>query len=135
MASKVSGTITTVVKGHIHANVQIMWKSIPLNVVITTASCEDMHLSEGDSITVLIKGTDVMLAKSFSGMISARNRVSGIVKQIIEGDVVSKVFVESQDEMLHSIITNTSLKEMEISEGNEITAIVKSTELILYKET
>jgi molybdate transport system regulatory protein len=135
MASKVSGTITKVVKGHIHANVQILWKSIPLSVVITTASCEDMHLSEGDTITVLIKGTDVMLAKSFSGMISARNRVSGIVKQIIEGDVVSKVFVESQDEMLHSIITNTSLKEMDVREGNEITAIVKSTELILYKET
>jgi molybdate transport system regulatory protein len=135
MASKVSGTITKVVKGHIHANVQILWKSIPLSVVITTASCEDMHLSEGDSITVLIKGTDVMLAKSFSGMISARNRVSGVVKQIIEGDVVSKVFVESQDEMLHAIITNTSLKEMDVREGNEITAIVKSTELILYKET
>ena len=135
MASKVSGTITKVVKGHIHANVQIQWKSIPLSVVITSVSCEDMHLSEGDSITVLIKGTDVMLAKSFSGMISARNRVSGIVKQIIEGDVVSKVFVESQGEMLHAIITNTTLKEMDVREGNEITAIVKSTELILYKET
>jgi len=135
MASKVSGTITRVVKGHIHANVQILWKAIPLSVVITTASCEDMHLSEGDSITVLIKGTDVMLAKSFSGMISARNRVSGIVKRIIRGDVVSKVFVESQEEMLHAIITNTSLEEMNIKEGNEITAIVKSTELILYKET
>ncbi len=135
MASKVCGTITRVVKGHIHASVQILWKSIPLSVVITKASCEDMHLSEGDSITVLIKGTDVMLAKSFSGMISARNRVSGIVKRIIRGDVVSKVFVESQEEMLHAIITNTSLEEMDISEGNEITAIVKSTELILYKET
>ena len=67
MASKVCGTITRVVKGHIHANVQILWKAIPLSVVITTASCEDMHLSEGDSITVLIKGTDVMLAKSFTG--------------------------------------------------------------------
>jgi len=135
MASKVSGTITKVIKGHIHANVQILWKSIPLSVVITKASCEDMHLSEGDSITVLIKGTDVMLAKSFSGMISARNRVNGKVKRIIEGDVVSKVFVESQEEMLHAVITNTSLKEMDINEGNEITAIVKSTELILYKET
>ncbi len=135
MASKVCGTITKVVKGHIHANVQILWKSIPLSVVITKASCEDMHLSEGDSITVLIKGTDVMLAKSFSGMISARNRVSGVVKRIIRGDVVSKVFVESQQEMLHAIITNTSLEEMDINEGNEITAIVKSTELILYKET
>ncbi len=134
MASKVSGTITRVVKGHIHANVQILWKAIPLSVIITTASCEDMHLSEGDSITVLIKGTDVMLAKSFSGMISARNRVSGIVKRVIRGDVVSKVFVESQEEMLHAIITNASLEEMDICEGNEITAIVKSTELILYKE-
>jgi len=135
MASKVCGTITKVVKGHIHANVQILWKEIPLSVIITTASCDDMHLTEGDSITVLIKGTDVMLAKSFSGMISARNRVSGIVTQIIQGDVVSKVFVESQEEMLHAIITNTSLKEMDIIEGNEVTAIVKSTELILYKET
>ena len=135
MASKVCGTITRVVKGHIHANVQILRKSIPLSVVITKASCEDMQRSEGDSITVLIKGTDVMLAKSFSGMISARNMVSGIVKRIIRGDVISKVFVESQEEMLHAIITNASLEEMEISEGNEITAIVKSTELILYKET
>ncbi len=135
MASKVSGTITRVVKGHIHANVQILWKSIPLSVVITKASCEDMCLSEGDTISVLIKGTDVMLAKSFSGMISARNRVSGVVKRIIEGDVVSKVFVASQEEMLHAIITNTSLKEMDISEGDEVMAIVKSTELILYKET
>ncbi len=135
MASKVCGTITSVTKGHIHANVQILWKSIPLSVVITKASCEDMHLSEGDSITVLIKGTDVMLAKSFSGMISARNRVSGIVKRIIRGDVVSKVFVESQEEMLHAIITNTSLEEMDIKESDEVTAIVKSTELILYKET
>jgi len=135
MASKLCGTITKVIKGHIHANVQILWKEIPLSVIITTASCDDMHLTEGDSITVLIKGTDVMLAKSFSGMISARNRVSGIVTQIIQGDVVSKVFVESQEEMLHAIITNTSLKEMDIIEGNEVTAIVKSTELILYKET
>ena len=134
MASKVCGTITSVVKGHIHANVRILWKSIPLSVVITKASCEDMHLSEGDTISVLIKGTDVMLTKSFSGMISARNRVNGIVKRIIQGDVVSKVFVESQEEMLHAIITNTSLKEMDINEGNEVTAIVKSTELILYKE-
>ncbi len=135
MASKVCGTITKVFKGHIHANIQILWKAIPLSVIITKASCDDMQLSEGDPITVLIKGTDVMLAKSFSGMISARNRVEGIVKRIIHGDVVSKVFVESQDEVLHAIITNTSLKEMDIIEGNEVIAIVKSTELILYKET
>jgi molybdate transport system regulatory protein len=135
MASKVCGTITRVAQGKIHANIQILWKEIPLSVIITRASCDDMHLSEGDVISVLIKGTDVMLAKSFSGMISARNRARGVVNKVIQGDVLSKVFVESQGDMLHAFITNTSLEEMDIREGDEVTAIVKSTELILYKET
>ena len=106
----------------------------PLSVIITRASCEDMHLSAGDNIHVVIKGTDIMLAKSFSGLLSARNRAVGVVRQIIEGDVLSKVVVESQGDMLHAIITNTSLKEMSIQNGDEIMAIVKSTELILSKE-
>ncbi|TLD41653.1 MAG: DNA-binding domain of ModE / Molybdate-binding domain of ModE [Candidatus Jettenia ecosi] len=122
------------VQGQIHAHVQILWKDIPLSVIITRASCEDMHLSVGDTISVLIKGTDIMLAKALSGMLSARNKARGIVRQIIQGDVLSKVFVESQGDMLHAIITNTSLREMNIQEGDEVTAIVKSTELILSKE-
>ena len=106
-----------------------------MSVIITRASCEDMHLFVGDTIYVLIKGTDIMLAKSFSGMLSARNRARGIVRKIIQGDVLSKVFVESQGDMLHAFITNNSLNEMNIREGDEVTAIVKSTELILSKES
>lgn len=134
MANRLCGTIVSIAKGQIHAHVQILWKDIPLSVIITRASCEDMHLSVGDTISALIKGTDIMLAKSFSGMLSARNRVKGIVREIVQGDILSKVFVESQGDMLHAIITNTSLKEMKLQEGNEVSAIVKSTELILSKE-
>lgn len=134
MANRLCGTIVDVTQGQIHAHVQILWKEIPLSVIITRASSEDMRLSVGDTISVLIKGTDIMLAKSFSGMLSARNRAKGVVRQIIQGDVLSKVFVESQGDMLHAIITNTSLKDMDIHNGDEVMAIVKSTELILSKE-
>ena len=134
MANRLCGKIINVVQGQIHAHVQILWKEIPLSVIITRASCEDMRLSVDDTIYVLIKGTDIMLAKSFSGMISARNRARGIVRRIIQGDVLSKVFVESQGDMLHAFITNNSLREMAIHEGDEVMAIVKSTELILSKE-
>src|SRR5574337_1026067 len=134
MANRLCGTIVSVTQGQIHAHVQILWKDIPLSVIITKASCEDMHLSVGDTIYVLIKGTDIMLAKSFSGMLSARNRAKGVVRQIIQGDVLSKIFVESQGDMLHAIITNASLKDMDIRNGDEVTAIVKSTESILSKE-
>ena len=125
MASKLCGTIVNIVQGCVHAHIQILWKDIPLSVIITRASCDDMHLSVGDKIYVLIKGTDVMLAKSFSGMLSARNKIKGVVKQIIQGDVLSKVFVKSQGDMLHAYITNNSLREMDIREGDEVTAIVK----------
>lgn len=134
MANRLCGTIVSITQGQIHAHVQILWKDIPLSVIITRASCEDMHLSVGDTIYVLIKGTDIMLAKSLSGMLSARNSAKGVVREIVRGDVLSKIFVESQGDRLHAIITNTSLKEMGIKEGDEITAIVKSTELILSKE-
>lgn len=113
---------------------QILWKDISLSVIITRFSCDDMRLSVGDTISVIIKNTDIMLAKAFHGMLSARNRAKGIVKKIVKGDVLSKVFVESRGDMLHVIITNISLGEMNIHEGDEVTAIVKSTELILSKE-
>ncbi|HHT9130765.1 MAG TPA: TOBE domain-containing protein [Candidatus Brocadiaceae bacterium] len=134
MANRICGTIVNVIQGQIHAHVQILWKDTPLSVIITKASCDDMRLSVGDSIFVIIKGTDIMLAKSISGMLSTRNRTKGVVRQVIQGDVLSKVFVESQGDMFHAIITNTSLKDMDIRPGDEVTAIVKSTELILSKE-
>lgn len=134
MASRLCGTIISITSGEIHAHVNILWKEIPLSVIITKTSCDDLHLSVGDTIYILIKGTDVMLAKSFSGMLSARNKAKGIVKKIIQGDVLSKVFVESQGDILHAFITNNSLKEMDIREGDEVTAVVKSTELIVSKD-
>ncbi|MBM4054390.1 MAG: hypothetical protein FJ264_06930 [Planctomycetes bacterium] len=133
MACKLKGKIVKILSGKVHAQIQMVWKNTPLSVIVTTASCEEMGLREGDSLYVLIKGTDVMLAKSFSGKLSARNRVEGVVKHIVHGDVLSKVSVESQGDLLYAIITNMSLKEMDIKEGDIVTAIVKSTELILMK--
>lgn len=134
MASRLCGTITGITSGQIHAQINVLWKEIPLSVIITKTSCDDLHLSIGDTISVLIKGTDVMLAKSFSGTLSARNKVKGTVKKIVRGDVLSKIFVESQGDILHAFITSNSLKEMDIREGDEITAVVKSTELIVSKD-
>ncbi|MCF6149573.1 MAG: TOBE domain-containing protein [Candidatus Kuenenia sp.] len=133
MASKLKGKIIKILPSKVHAQIQILWKNTPLSVIVTKASCEEMGLREGDFLYVLVKGTDVMLAKSFSGKLSARNRVEGTVQHIVHGDVLSKVAFESQGDLLYAIITNMSLKEMDIGEGDKVTAIVKSTELILMK--
>ena len=93
MANRLCGKIVNVVQGQIHAHVQILWKEIPLSVIITRASCEDMRLSVGDTIYVLIKGTDIMLAKSFSGMLSARNRAKGHCKTDYSGGMCYQRFL------------------------------------------
>ena len=134
MANRLCGKIVNVVQGQIHAHVQILWKEIPLSVIITRASCEDMHLSVGDTIYVLIKGTDIMLAKSFSGMLSARNRARELCDRLFRGMCYQRFLWSLRGDMLHAFITNTSLNEMNIRKGDEVTAIVKSTELILSKE-
>lgn len=134
MANRLSGTITNIVKGQINTNVQILWKKILLSVIITTSACEDMNLSVGDLLSVVVRGTDIMLAKAFFGHLSARNKIAGTVTQIVRGDVLSKVYIESQGDMLLAVITNLSLEDMHLHEGDEVTAIVKSTELILLKE-
>lgn len=134
MASRLCGRIVNIVPGKMHAHVHILWKEIPLSVIITKASCDDMRLGVGDTVTVLVRGTDVMIAKAFSGMLSARNKAKGIVRHIIEGDVLSKVCVESQGDILYAYITNSSLKDLCLNEGDEVTALVKSTELILSKD-
>ncbi|MCR4291433.1 MAG: TOBE domain-containing protein [Candidatus Kuenenia sp.] len=134
MACKLNGKIMKINKGRIHTHIQIMWKDIPLSAVITTASCDDMNLFEGDAISVLMKSTDLILAKAFRGILSARNFITGVVVTILRGDVLSKVIFESQGDTLCAIITNASLEEMNIQTGEEITAIVKSTELILFKD-
>jgi len=54
MANRLYGTIVNVIQGKINAHVQILWKKTPLSVIITRASCEDMHLSAGDNIHVVI---------------------------------------------------------------------------------
>jgi len=133
MTTRLSGTIKKINKGRVHTHIHVLWKETPLNVIVTRASCDDMKLSEGDKILVFMKGTDVMLAKSFSGMLSARNRIDGVVRKIVRGDVLSKIMLESQGDTLQAIITNTSLNEMDIRQDDHVTAIVKSTELILLK--
>ncbi|MEK6730243.1 MAG: TOBE domain-containing protein, partial [Planctomycetota bacterium] len=100
MASRLCGRINNIILGKMHAHVHILWKEIPLSVIITRASCDDMHLNVGDAVTVIVRGTDVMLAKAFSGMLSARNKAKGVVRNIIEGDVLSKICVESQGDIL-----------------------------------
>jgi molybdopterin-binding protein len=64
--------------------------------------------------------------------INARNQFRGHIKEIIEGPVVSEVDVLTpQGLVVTSVITTRSVRELGLTVGREVIALVKSTEVAI----
>lgn len=61
--------------------------------------------------------------------INVRNQFRGRVKEIIRGEVVSEVDVETSSGIVTSVITTRSVNELGLKPGSEVVALVKSTEV------
>lgn len=73
--------------------------------------------------------------KSFIEMkMSARNVLTGSVKEVVEGEILSMVDVELESRQeIKSVITTDSLKRLMIKPGDKILVIIKATEALLMK--
>jgi molybdopterin-binding protein len=63
--------------------------------------------------------------------ISARNQIKGTVTSITQGDAIANVEIDADGLRLVSSITVEAAKELGLSEGTEVTAIVKASDVIL----
>ena len=64
--------------------------------------------------------------------ISARNQLSGSVEQIALGAITAKVTVRiAGGALIESVITRESVEEMGIQVGQTVTAVIKSTEVMI----
>jgi molybdopterin-binding protein len=65
--------------------------------------------------------------------INVRNQFRGVIKEIIEGPVLSEVDVDTPAGIVTSVITSRSVRELELAVGSEVIAFVKSTEVSIAK--
>ncbi len=65
--------------------------------------------------------------------INVRNQFRGKVKEIIRGDVLSEIDVETPWGIVTSVITTRSVKDLNLQPGSEVVALVKATEVSLAK--
>jgi molybdopterin-binding protein len=61
--------------------------------------------------------------------INVRNQFKGKIKEIVRGDVVSEVDVDTPAGIVTSVITTRSVDELGLKPGVEVVALVKSTEV------
>ncbi len=67
--------------------------------------------------------------------VSSRNILKGVVKQVIRGEVSSQVTLKVIHEVeLTSVITTAAADDLELYEGTEAYALIKSNDIAIAKE-
>ena len=63
--------------------------------------------------------------------ISARNQLKGTVRSVSHGEVMSEVVVDLGGQEVVAAITKASAEGLGLSEGTEVTVIIKATEVMI----
>jgi molybdopterin-binding protein len=66
--------------------------------------------------------------------LSARNCLEGKIVELQLGGVMAHVAVRVGDNLIESVITKRSADEMHLKVGDTVSAIIKSTEVMLEKK-
>ena len=67
--------------------------------------------------------------------LSARNQLSGTVQSINQGAAIANVVLDVSGQRLVASITVEAVQELGLSEGSQVTAIIKASDVILATES
>ena len=128
------GTVTAIKDGAVNAEVVLkVSDGIELVAIVTRESVEELGLTVGKSAMALIKSSFVLLAVGHEPLvISARNRLPGLVSAIIPGAVNDEVVLDLGDgKSLTAIVTHESCVHLGFEVGGKAQALVKASHIIL----
>ena len=94
----------------------------------------DPTLQKESSVLLGIKATAIALAKHLEGTLSYSNQISMQIKEIEQGKLLSSIKLQNEAMKLESIITTASLQRMGLAVGESIVALIKSSDLSIYKK-
>lgn len=128
------GNVSAVKKGVVNSEVELSLSgNNKIVAIITNESLESLGLKEGAAAYAVIKAPLVLLSKGEPDLrFSTRNNIQGTVKKVEHGTVNAEVSIEVPGGIvLTSIVTEGSVKIMELKEGDRVTALFKASSVIL----
>ena len=66
--------------------------------------------------------------------LSARNQLTGTITAVKSGAVMAEITVNVDAGLVTAAITDSSREHMELKEGDQVTVVFKSTEVMIGKE-
>ena len=99
-----------------------------VKATVTVDSQKALDLVAGKKVVYLFKASSIIVAKGDNGLkLSATNQV-----KVVEGAVNAEVDIEiAGGDKLSAIITNESAKNLSLKAGDEVTAIIKASHIII----
>ena len=104
--------------------------SIFSTIVIDTPETASF-LRIGNEVSVIFKETEVIIGVGDMSGISLRNKLRGKVLRIDSDKLLSKLLMATEVGEITSIITVNAVRQLQIEKGMEVTAMVKTNEILL----
>lgn len=67
-------------------------------------------------------------------MLSARNQLAGTIEEVVLGSVMAHIVVRVGANLIESVITKRSAEQMGLKKGDQVKAVIKSTEVMIQKD-
>ena len=115
-------------------------KNDKLHVITCKLGCQrikvvSLELREtikiGSSVELSVKSTNISLAKNFTGELSIANQLTAKVTAIDKGDLLSSVQVELERFSLECLLTVEATLSMGLSVGDDVTVLIKGSEVFV----
>jgi molybdopterin-binding protein len=65
--------------------------------------------------------------------VSARNQLKGTITDIVLGTVMAHITIQVGENVIESVITRKSADELNLKNGDSVTAVIKATEVLVAK--
>ena len=133
--NQISGKVEKIEKGEVNSQIYIKLKDdISLVSVITQTAVSNLDIKIDDEVIAIFKSSNVLLMTDTNLNISARNKIDGIIDYINKGDVNSEVVIDiGNTNKIASVITTNSIESLNLKEGMKVSAIVKSSDVMIGK--
>lgn len=128
-----TGTITQIQQSGAILLVDIDVNGQNFSALLIESAIRPDWLQKSNEIDLVFKETEVSLAKKMSGLISLRNRMQCKVIQVERGELLSKITMQFQQQIISSAITTRAVDSLQIVVGDSVEAMVKSNEISLMK--
>ncbi len=129
--NRLQGVISQVqTDGHLTI-LKVQVKDQILSSILIDSPVTNPILKIGAPIAAIFKETEVIIGRGDVSNISLRNKIKGRVDQIESGQLLARLSIQTNIGVINSVITAQAVKNLNISVGDEVWAMIKTNEVMV----